>query len=193
MNLERTLILWNFPEYPLYYPSYLSLQCLPTGLYGWIQSCCCLIHTHTHTHTSWRCIFQRIWAQKESLSKEIKISCLRVREVKCFYVLFEFYNYVYDDYALIHTTKKVEKSQGEGVSLTLKIWKSVKRKIGIPKLHRGADSWFGESREAWKLVGGFEMTAFWQERSPILRTWQEDTSTPETPGNSSSTAVGNLP
>lgn len=32
--------------------------------------------------------------------------------------------------------------------------------------------------------------AFWQERSHILRTWQEEASTLETPGNNSPTAAG---
>lgn len=32
--------------------------------------------------------------------------------------------------------------------------------------------------------------AFWQERSHILRTWQKEASTLETPGNSSPTAAG---
>lgn len=32
--------------------------------------------------------------------------------------------------------------------------------------------------------------AFWQERSHILRTWQEEASSLETPGNSSPTAAG---
>lgn len=37
------------------------------------------------------------------------------------------------------------------------------------------------------VLGGF---LFWQERNHILRTWQEEPSALETPGNSSPTAAG---